>query len=94
MLAFHADRLVADFLRLLGDIVGQRLHVPVRRSAGDDHVVRYGGHVLNIELRDVLRLDVVERVDDQGAQLLAVHAWFSLIIKLTLLLFTSSSENS
>ncbi len=29
-----------------------------------------------------LRLDVVERVDDQRAQLLAIHALFSLIIKI------------
>src|SRR5210317_1297104 len=73
-LALHTDRLVTRLRRLLDHILDQRLYVPRRRPAGDDHVVGYGRHVADIELDDILALDVPERLDDEVAQLLAIHA--------------------
>jgi hypothetical protein len=73
-LTFHANRFVPRFGRLLDNVIDQRLHMARRRAAGDHHIVGDGRHVANIELDDIFCLDVLECLDDQVAQLLAIHA--------------------
>jgi hypothetical protein len=73
-LTFHADWLVPRFGCLFDHVVDQRLHMASRRAAGNDHIVGNGRHIADIELNDVFRLDVLECLDDQVAQLLAIHA--------------------
>ncbi len=72
--AFDANRLVPGLLGFFGNVVDQRLNMPVRCAARNDHVISHGRHISHIECRYVLRLDVIERIDDQRAQLLAIHA--------------------
>ena len=69
------------FLGFFRNIVHQRFYVPVGCPARNDHVVGYWRHVANIEFDDILRFDVVERVDDKRAELLAIHALFSSVLK-------------
>ena len=72
--ALDSDRSVPCVGRFLRYILDKRLDVTIRGAAGNHHVVGHSGHIADVEFHYVLRLDVVEYVDDQIGQLLAIHA--------------------
>ncbi len=76
LFALDPDRPMAGCFGLLSHVVDQRLDVPIRRAAGNDHVVRHRRHVAHVEANDVFRLDVVQRIDDEVGQCFTIHAWF------------------
>jgi hypothetical protein len=71
--AFDTDWPVPCFACLFGNVFDQCLNVATGRAARNNHVVRHGRQIPDIEPDDILCLDIIQRVDGKLAELFAVH---------------------
>jgi len=69
LLAFHAVDVAARRLGLLAHAARERAQLPARLGAGDDDPVEERRQVRDVVDADVLRLDVLEGVDDRPLEL-------------------------
>jgi hypothetical protein len=78
--AFDLGLAVAGFLERADDVIGQGADMAVRAARRDDEGVGDRGLALQVDADDILRLVVIELIDDQGFQRLKAFGGGSFIV--------------
>src|SRR6202165_1357837 len=73
LLAFDADDGGAGGLQRVADVMGERVHLPIRFGGGDDHRVVQAGQLADIENDDVAGFDVFEGGNCSFLNLVKAH---------------------